>query len=160
MPLPIEEYALLGDLQTAALVGSDGSVDWLCLPALRLGRVLRGAARRRATTAAGCSLRRIADARATRRYVDDTLVLETTWETETGTVRVLDFMPPRGEAPDVVRIVEGVEGRVEMQTELVIRFDYGRIVPWVRRLDGDTRLAIAGPDALACARRWTSAART
>src|SRR5437762_5738877 len=83
-----------------------------------------------------------------RRYRDETLVLETEWETSEGAVRVLDFMPPRGDAPDVVRIVEGLRGRVEMRTELVIRFDYGRVVPWVRRLEGDTRLAIAGPDAL------------
>jgi GH15 family glucan-1,4-alpha-glucosidase len=147
VPLPIEDYALLGDLQTAALVGRDGSVDWLCLPRVdsgacfaallgdeRNGRWLLSPADRAATS--------------TRRYLDDTLILETIWETEGGTVRMVDFMPPRGEAPDVVRIVEGVTGRVEMRVELVIRFDYGRVVPWVRRLDGDTRVAIAGPDAL------------
>src|SRR5205085_9104825 len=82
-----------------------------------------------------------------RRYREGTLVLETEYETEDGAVRVLDFMPPRGDAPDIVRIVEGVRGRVLLQTELVIRFDYGSIVPWVRRIDG-TRLAVAGPDAL------------
>jgi GH15 family glucan-1,4-alpha-glucosidase len=147
VPLRIEDYALLGDLQTAALVGSDGSIDWFCTPrfdspacfAALLGD--EGNGRWILAPAA-------ADAKATRRYLDDTLILETTWETEGGVVRVLDFMPRRGEAPDVVRIVEGVSGRVEMRTELVIRFDYGRVVPWVRRLDGDTRLAIAGPDAL------------
>jgi GH15 family glucan-1,4-alpha-glucosidase len=147
MPLRIEDYALLGDLQTAALVGRDGSVDWLCLPRFDSGAcfaALLGEERN------GRWLLAPADpnARATRHYLDDTLILETTWETRDGAVRVLDFMPPRGEAPDVVRIVEGVRGRVEMRTELVIRFDYGRVVPWVRRLDGDTRLAIAGPDAL------------
>jgi GH15 family glucan-1,4-alpha-glucosidase len=147
LPLQIEDYALLGDLQTAALVGRDGSVDWLCLPrfdsaacfAALLGDERNG---RWLLTPSD------PDARASRRYLDDTLILETIWETSEGAVRVLDFMPPRGEAPDVVRIVEGLRGRVEMRTELVIRFDYGRVVPWVRRLDGDTRLAIAGPDAL------------
>jgi GH15 family glucan-1,4-alpha-glucosidase len=82
-----------------------------------------------------------------RRYLDDTLVLETIWETDEGSVRVLDFMPPRGHAPDVVRIVEGIDGEVRMRSELAIRFDYGSIVPWVRRTD-HTRLAVAGPDAL------------
>jgi GH15 family glucan-1,4-alpha-glucosidase len=82
-----------------------------------------------------------------RRYLDDTLVLETIWETDEGSVRVLDFMPPRGHAPDVVRIVEGIDGEVRMRSELAIRFDYGSIVPWVRRAD-HARLAIAGPDAL------------
>ncbi len=147
MPLRIEEYALLGDLQTAALVGSDGSVDWFCTPrfdsAACFAALLGDESNGRWLLAPAAP-----DARATRRYLDDTLILETTWETDDGVVRVLDFMPPRGEAPDIVRIVEGVSGRVEMRTELVIRFDYGRIVPWVRRLDGDTRLAIAGPDAL------------
>ena len=147
MPLRIEDYALLGDLQTAALVGNDGSVDWMCLPRFDSGAcfaALLGDERN------GRWLLAPADERAqpSRRYVEDTLILETTWETDGGVVRVLDFMPPRGEAPDIVRIVEGVRGRVEMETELVIRFDYGRVVPWVRRLDGDTRLAIAGPDAL------------
>jgi len=147
MPLPIEDYALLGDLQTAALVGRDGSVDWLCLPRFDSGACFAGLL---GDEQNGRWLLAPTDggARATRRYLDDTLILETRWETETGTVRVLDFMPPRGETPDVVRIVEGVSGRVEMHTELVIRLDYGRVVPWVRRLDGDTLLAIAGPDAL------------
>ena len=147
MALRIEDYALLGDLQTAALVGCDGSVDWLCLPRFDSGAcfaALLGDERNGRWLIAPADRQ----ARATRRYVDDTLILETTWETEGGAVRVLDFMPPRGEAPDVVRIVEGVSGRVEMRMELAIRFDYGRVVPWVRRLDGDTRLAIAGPDAL------------
>ena len=147
MPLQIEDYALLGDLQTAALVGRDGSVDWLCCPRFDSAAcfaALLGDERNGRWLLAPAD----AQAQATRRYVDDTLILETTWETADGVVRVLDFMPPRGEAPDVVRIVEGVRGRVEMRSELVIRFDYGRIVPWVRRLDGDVRLAIAGPDAL------------
>jgi GH15 family glucan-1,4-alpha-glucosidase len=147
MPLQIEDYALLGDLQTAALVGRDGSVDWLCCPRFDSAAcfaALLGDERNGRWLLAPADL----EAQATRRSIDDTLILETTWETADGVVRVLDFMPPRGDAPEVVRIVEGVRGRVEMRTELVIRFDYGRIVPWVRRLDGDVRLAIAGPDAL------------
>src|SRR5205823_7987067 len=121
MPLPIEDYALLGDLQTAALVGRDGSVDWLCLPRFDSGAcfaALLGDERHGRWLLAPSE----PSARSSRRYLDDTLVLETTWETDEGAARVLDFMPPRGEAPDVVRIVEGLRGRVEMYTELVIRF--------------------------------------
>lgn len=140
----IEDYALIGDMHTAALVGADGSIDWLCLPRFdsaacfaallddpRAGRWLLAPADGRA--------------RAARRYRRDTLVLETTWEADGGCVRVLDFMPPRVEAPDVVRIVEGVRGRVEMRTELALRFDYGSIVPWTRH-DGGDLAAVAGPD--------------
>jgi GH15 family glucan-1,4-alpha-glucosidase len=143
----IEDYALIGDLQTAALVSRAGSVDWLCFPrfdsaacfAALLGTEENG--------------RWLMEPNAPvlhtrRRYREDTLVLETEWETRDGAVRVIDFMPPRGKAPDIVRIVEGVRGRVEMHTELVIRFDYGAVVPWVRRIDGDARVAVAGPDAL------------
>jgi GH15 family glucan-1,4-alpha-glucosidase len=141
----IEDYALLGDLQTAALVGPAGSVDWLCFPrfdsaacfAALLGDPDNGRWQLAPTDTATC----------TRRYLQDTLVLETTWQTETGAARVLDFMPPRGRAPDIVRIVEGLQGRVSFRSELTIRFDYGRIVPWVRNVDG-ARLAVAGPDAL------------
>ena len=141
----IEDYALIGDLQTAALVERGGSIDWLCFPrfdsgacfASLLGNAENGrwllAPRDGGTT--------------TRRYLHETFVLETTWETDDGIVRVLDFMPPRGKAPDVVRIVEGVRGRVHMRSELVVRFDYGKIVPWVRHENG-ARLAIAGPDGL------------
>jgi GH15 family glucan-1,4-alpha-glucosidase len=142
----IEDYALLSDLQTAALVARGGSIDWLCFPrfdsgacfAALLGDESNG--RWRLAPAGGGT--------SSRRYLPDTLVLETTWETETGAARVLDFMPPRGRAPDLVRIVEGVRGRVAFRSDLTIRFDYGRIVPWVRRLDGGGRTAVAGPDAL------------
>ena len=144
MIAPIEDYALIGDLQTAALVERGGSIDWLCFPASTPAPASPRCSAR-PSTAAGSSLRRGGATRT--RYLHDTLVLETTWKTPAGEVRVFDFMPPRGKAPDVVRIVEGVRGRVEMRSELVIRFDYGHIVPWVRRV-GDTRLAVAGPDAL------------
>jgi GH15 family glucan-1,4-alpha-glucosidase len=141
----IEDYALIGDLQSAALVERGGSIDWLCLPRFDSGACFAALL---GTIENGRWLLAPADGgTSTRRYVDDTLVLETTWETETGTVRVLDFMPPRGKAPDVVRIVEGIEGTVDMRSELVIRFDYGSVVPWVTRA-GDARNAIAGPDLL------------
>ena len=145
----IEDYALLGDLQTAALVDRSGSVDWLCFPRFDSGAcfaaLLGGPENGRWLLAPA------EQATSTRRYLHDTLVLETTWETENGDcARVLDFMPPRGDAPDIVRIVEGVKGRVDFRSELTIRFDYGRITPWVRKRthEEDTRVAIAGPDAL------------
>ncbi len=142
----IEDYALIGDLQTAALVCRDGSIDWCCFPrfdsgacfASLLGTPEHG--RWQIAPVAPVTLR-------ARRYRHDTLVLETLHETSEGVVRVIDFMPPRGQAPDIVRIVEGVKGRVAMRSELVIRFDYGQIVPWVRRID-HRRVATAGPDAL------------
>ncbi|MGI5324129.1 glycoside hydrolase family 15 protein [Actinomadura nitritigenes] len=141
----IEDYGLLGDLHTAALVGADGSIDWLCLPrfdspacfAALLGDGSAGFWRLAPASGGRC---------ARRRYRGDTLILETEWDTPDGTVRVIDTMPPRGEAADVVRVVEGVSGRVPMRTELRLRFDYGRIVPWVRHLDGRWE-AVAGPDA-------------
>jgi len=142
----IEDYALLGDTQTAALVGKDGSIDWVCFPrfdsracfAALLGEPKNG--RWLLGPRSGASAVR-------RRYLPETLVLETEMDCAEGTIRIIDFMPPRGHAPDIIRIVEGVRGAVPIGMELVIRFDYGAIVPWVRRKD-DTLLAIAGPDAL------------
>ncbi|WP_405852909.1 glycoside hydrolase family 15 protein [Streptomyces sp. NBC_00090] len=142
----IDDYALIGDLQTAALVGRDGSIDWLCLPrfdsaacfAALLGDEDNGHWRIAPKGATTCT---------TRRYVEDSLVLETYWETRTGTVKVVDFMPQRDRSPDVMRIVEGVSGTVEMSAVLRLRFDYGSIVPWVRRSDGH-RVAVAGPDSV------------
>jgi GH15 family glucan-1,4-alpha-glucosidase len=145
----IEDYALLGDLHTAALVDRSGSIDWLCFPRFDAGAcfaaLLGGPENGRWLLAPSTP------ATSTRRYLHDTLVLETSWETEDGgCARVLDFMPPRGNAPDIVRVVEGVKGRVDFRSELTIRFDYGRITPWVRKRthEEDTRVAIAGPDAL------------
>jgi GH15 family glucan-1,4-alpha-glucosidase len=141
----IEDYGLLGDLQTAALVGRNGSIDWLCLPrfdapacfAALLGDEDAGFWRIAPKDAGNCTRRR---------YRGDSLVLESEWETDDGVVRIVDAMPPRGEAADVVRLVQGVSGRVRMQMALRLRFDYGRIVPWVRHQDGRF-VAIAGPDA-------------
>ncbi len=142
----IEDYAFLSDTQTCALVSRDGCVDWLCFPrfdsgacfASLLGDGENGRWRFHPTE-------KITATR--RRYRGDTLILETEIETATGTVRLIDFMPPRGYAPDIIRIVEGVRGSVSMQMELTIRFDYGHIVPWVRQRNGALE-AIAGPDAL------------
>jgi GH15 family glucan-1,4-alpha-glucosidase len=145
----IEDYALLGDLQTTALVDRSGSVDWLCFPRFDSGACF--AALLGDADNGRWLLCPSTPATNTRRYLHDTLVLETTWRTEDGAVaRVFDFMPPRGATPDIVRIVEGVRGRVHMRSELTIRFDYGRIVPWVRKRthEEDTRIALAGPDAL------------
>jgi GH15 family glucan-1,4-alpha-glucosidase len=142
----IEDYALIGDLETAALVSRDGAVDWLCLPRFDSGACF--AALLGDADNGHWTIQPAGEFRSTRRrYRGDTLVLETELETEGGVVRLIDFMPPRETKPDLVRIVEGVRGRVEMQMELVIRFDYGSIVPWVRTLEG-TLLAVAGPDAV------------
>ena len=146
MPLPLEDYALLGDTQTAALVGIDGSIDWMCAPrfdsgaffAALLGNEMNGRWRIGAKGAARA---------AGRGYIDGTLVLETEWRTPTGVARVTDFMPPRTAHPDLVRLVHGIEGRVEMEMDLVVRFDYGRLVPWARRVGGDMRY-VSGPDSI------------
>ncbi|MEU3292196.1 glycoside hydrolase family 15 protein [Streptomyces longwoodensis] len=143
----IEDYALIGDEQTAALVGLDGSVDWLCLPrfdsgacfARLLGDEDNGHWRIAPKGVRGPCTRRA--------YRPDTLVLDTEWETDEGAVRVTDLMPQRDVAPDLVRIVEGVRGRVTVRSTLRLRFDYGAVIPWMRRADGH-RVAIAGPDAV------------
>jgi GH15 family glucan-1,4-alpha-glucosidase len=143
--LRIEDYGLIGDLHTAALVGRDGSIDWLCLPrfdapacfAALLGDEQAGSWRLAPSSGGMCTHRR---------YRGDSLILETEWETPEGSVRVIDAMPPRGEAADVVRVVEGISGRVPMRMALRLRFDYGRIVPWVHHREGQLA-AVAGPDA-------------
>jgi GH15 family glucan-1,4-alpha-glucosidase len=143
---PIEDYALIGDMRTAGLVSKAGSIDWLCLPRFdscacfaallgepQHGRWLIGP--------------RDGPARVRRRYREGTLVLETELAVDSGVVRLIDCMPPGEEIPNVVRLVEGVSGSVEMHMQLIIRFDYGSVVPWVRRADG-VLTAVAGPDAL------------
>jgi GH15 family glucan-1,4-alpha-glucosidase len=145
----IEDYGLIGDLQTAALVSRHGCIDWLCFPRFDSGAcfaALLGDAEH-----GQWSLAPVGEiTRAHRRYREDTLILETELTCAEGTVRLTDFMPPRGKAPDVVRIVEGVEGTVPMRMDLTIRFDYGSIVPWVRGRDPGLH-AVAGPDALVLA---------
>jgi GH15 family glucan-1,4-alpha-glucosidase len=142
----IEDYGLIGDLQTAALVGRNGSVDWLCLPrfdsASCLSALVGDERHGRWLVAPTCEIRE-----TSRRYRPGTLVLETDFETVEGTVRVIDFMPRRGGgAPQVVRIVEGLRGSVPMRMELSLRPDYGSIVPWVN-LAPDGMTVVAGPDA-------------
>ncbi|WP_369212477.1 glycoside hydrolase family 15 protein [Streptomyces flavofungini] len=146
MPRPIEDLALIGDHQTAALIASDGSLDWLCLPrfdsaacfAALLGDEENGHWRIAPANEGACTRRA---------YRPDSLVLDTEWDTEDGSVRVTDFMPQRDRAPDVVRIVEGLKGSVTIRSTLRLRFDYGSVVPWVRKVDGH-RVAVAGPDSV------------
>src|ERR1700716_258812 len=145
-PAKIEDYGFLSDTQTGALVSREGCVDWLCLPrfdsaacfASLIGEKKKG--HWLFTPAEEIDKLR-------RRYRGDTLIIETEIETKSGAVRLIDFMPPRGENPDIVRIIEGLRGEVPMQMELIIRFEYGLIIPWVRKAH-DGLEAIAGPDAL------------
>jgi len=146
MPLPIEDYAFIGDCHSAILVGRDGSIDWGCLPRFDSGAcfaaILGDPAHGRWKIApAGIAKR------TRRSYRGDTMVLDTEFETSEGIVRVTDCMPPVRERRDIVRIVEGVKGRVPMRMELIIRFDYGSIIPWVRQPD-HSLLATGGPDTL------------
>ena len=146
MPLPIEDYALIGDCHTAALVGCDGSIDWLCLPRFDSGACF--AALLGEPEHGRWLIAPVAQVRNTRRkYRPGTLILETDFGTDEGSVRIIDFMSLSDERWDVVRIVEGLSGHVAMHMELIIRFDYGSVIPWVRRLD-DTLLVTAGPDRL------------
>ncbi|MFF3997709.1 glycoside hydrolase family 15 protein [Streptomyces cyaneofuscatus] len=147
----IEDYALIGDMQTAALVCRDGTADWLCLPRFDSHAVFAGLL---GTEEHG--FWRLGPARPEgaeplsadrRRYRGDSLILESEWDTPRGTVRVTDFMPPRDGAPQLIRIVEGVSGRVPMRSELRMRFSYGRVTPWVHKVDGRT-VAVAGPDSV------------
>lgn len=145
MALRIEDYALVGDCETCALVGRDGSVDWLCWPrfdggacfAALVGMPNNG----RWLIAPSGQARRV-----TRRYRGHTLILETEFETDDGTVSLVDFMPPRGKASDLVRLVVGKAGAVSMRTELIIRFEYGSLIPWVTRSEDGTLCAVSGPD--------------
>lgn len=150
MSAAIEDYALIGDCESAALVSLDGSIDWLCWPrfdsdacfAALLGDESNGRWRIAPADAA----------RVTRQYRQDTLILETRFSTEAGVVVVVDFMPPRGAASDIIRIVVGESGEVRLRTELIVRFGYGAFVPWVTRVGEGTWRAIAGPDMIT----WSS----
>ena len=147
MSLPIENYALVGDCHTAALVGNDGSIDWLCLPRFDSGAcfaaLLGGPEHGRWLLAPAAPPTQVR-----RRYRGDTLILETEFDTAEGSVRVIDFMPLSDKRWDIVRIVEGLSGRVSMRMELRVRFDYGSIVPWAHRSQ-EVLLLTAGPDTLA-----------
>lgn len=147
----IEDYALIGDMQTAALVCRDGTVDWLCLPRFDSHAVFAGLLGTEEHGFWRLGPAHAADAEpptaARRRYRGDSLILESEWDTPRGTVRVTDFMPPRDGAPQLIRIVEGVTGRVPMRSALRMRFSYGRVVPWVHKHEGRT-VAVAGPDSV------------
>ena len=145
MSSAIEDYGLIGDCETAALVGRDGSIDWLCWPAFDSDAcfaALLGSERNGRWLIAPAE----AVKTSSRRYWDNTLILETRFTTANGTVALIDFMPPRGNASDVVRLVRGVAGRVRLRMQLVIRFGFGSDVPWVKRTDDGALLAICGPD--------------
>lgn len=146
MPLPIENYAMIGDCHTAALVGSDGSIDWLCFPRFDSGAcfagLLGGPEHGRWLLAPSGKITGVE-----RRYRPGTLILETDFHTAEGSIRVIDLMPLSDERWDVVRILVGLSGRVQVRMELIVRFDYGSIVPWVRRA-GQILLLTAGPDTL------------
>ena len=152
MALRIEDYALIGDCHSAALVGRDGSIDWLCWPRFDSGACFASIL---GTPEHGRWLLAPAPARAGgaeplaigRAYHGDTLILQSVFRTGTGAVAVVDFMPVRDGTPQLVRVVRGLRGTVDMRMELVLRFDYGLIVPWVRKLeDGSGIRAVGGPD--------------
>ncbi|MER5912867.1 glycoside hydrolase family 15 protein [Streptomyces sp. NPDC001982] len=147
----IEDYALIGDMQTAALVCRDGTVDWLCLPRFDSHAIFAGLLGTEEHGFWRLGPAHAADAEpptaARRTYRGDSLILESEWDTPRGTVRVTDFMPPRDGAPQLIRIVEGVTGRVPMRSALRMRFSYGRVVPWVHKHDGRT-VGVAGPDSV------------
>ncbi len=147
----IEDYALIGDMQTAALVCRDGTVDWLCLPRFDSHAIFAGLLGTEEHGFWRLGPAHASDApppRAARRgYRGDSLILESEWDTPRGTVRVTDFMPPRDGAPQLIRIVEGISGRVPMRSTLRMRFSYGRVTPWVHKHEGRT-VAVAGPDSV------------
>ena len=145
MPLRIEDYAIVGNCETVALVGRDGSIDWLCLPrfdsAACFSGLLGGPEHGRWLIAPTDG-----DVQVTRRYLDNTLILETVFKTPNGSVSLIDFMYRRDGSSELVRIVRGVQGEVAMRTELVVRFDYGAVVPWVSQQEDGRLQFIAGPD--------------
>jgi GH15 family glucan-1,4-alpha-glucosidase len=145
MPLRIEDYAVIGNCETAALVGRDGSIDWLCVPrfdsAACFSALLGGPEHGRWLIAPAHN-----DVEITRRYLSDTLILETVFTTADGSVLLTDFMYRRSGSSELVRIVRGLQGEVPMRTELVVRFDYGSVVPWVSQQQDGRLLFIAGPD--------------
>lgn len=147
MPSRIEDYAMVGDCETVALISRNGSIDWLCFPrfdSCACFAALLGTGENGRWSIAPKN----PDARISRRYRPDTLILETTFETADGVATLIDFMPPRDGASDLVRLVVGERGRVAFDTDFVVRFDYGRTVPWVTREDDGSISAVAGPDRL------------
>src|SRR5277367_2335607 len=144
MAARIEDYAIIGDCRTAALVSRDGSIDWFCCP--RFDSDACFAALLGASEHGRWSIAPRGEARITRRYRPNTLVLETNFETDDGAATLIDFMPPSGRHSNIVRLVVGTRGKLAMSTELILRFGYGAIVPWVTRLEDGALRAIAGTD--------------
>jgi GH15 family glucan-1,4-alpha-glucosidase len=145
MPSRIEDYGLIGDCETAALVDRDGSIDWLCWPSFdseACFAALLGSSKNGRWLIAPCD----EITRSSRRYRGDSLILETSLQTEDGAVTLIDFMPPRGKASDIVRLVRGERGRIRLRMQLIIRFGFGTDVPWVKRTEDGALLAIRGPD--------------
>ncbi len=149
MPARIEDYALIGDCETAALVSNRGSIDWLCWPTFASPACMAALL---GTEENGCwCIGPKGEARSSRKYRDRTLIVETTFENDEGSVLLIDFMPVRGKYSDLVRIARGIRGRVQMDMQLVLRFDYGFAVPWVTRLDdGTLRAKCSGPGHGSC----------
>jgi GH15 family glucan-1,4-alpha-glucosidase len=145
MTLLIEDYALIGNNATAALVGCNGSIDWLCFPRFD-SRACFAALLGSPDNGHWSIAPKAIHPKVTRRYREGTLVLETEFSTAEGTVELIDCMDRRGGHQDVIRLVRGIRGRVSMQMELALRFDYGTVVPWVSHLEGNRISAIAGPD--------------
>src|SRR6476469_1550016 len=139
----IEDYAFVSDTQSGALISRNGCVDWLCLPRFDSGACFAALLGTR-DNGHWSFIPKATVTGTNRRYRGDTLILETEVQTNDGTVRYIDFMPPRGTNPDIIRIVECLEGKVAIRMELIIRFDYGSIIPWVRKSHGGLE-AIAGP---------------
>ena len=146
MSVLLEDYGFIGDTHTAALIGINGSIDWMCLPrfdsAACFAALLGGEQNGHWRIAPAQPCKKVSHA-----YRKDTLILETEFEAECGAVRLIDFMPPRVSYPNMVRIIEGIWGQVEMEMKLVVRFDYGNTIPWAQRVGSDS-IMIAGPDAL------------
>ena len=144
-PSHIEDYAMIGDLGTAALVSRGGSIDWLCWPRFDsdacMAALLGTSEHGRWQIAP-----KEKGARITRRYRPDTLILETRFETDEGAATLIDFMPPRSGNSHIIRILKGERGSLTFRTELVVRYGYGAIVPWVTRIDPQTLRIVAGPD--------------
>lgn len=155
MSTQLEDYALLADMRTSALVSRRGSLDWLCLPRMDSPAVFCALL---GTEENGCWQLGIADGQVVdRRYRGDSFILETTWESPTGRARVLDLLPPSTQQADLIRVVECLEGEVVVEQDLRLRLYYGRVVPWVRRVEsglvvvaGPTGLLLAGPDVDGC----------
>ncbi len=145
MASKIEDYAVIGDCETAALVGKDGSIDWLCWPSFPSGACFAALLGNDGENGCWKMAPAAGATKCTRKYREHTLILETTFEAPDGIFTVVDFMPIRGSHSDIVRIVRGIKGQVAVRMELAVRFDYGRIIPWVTRFDGGIQ-AIAGPD--------------